>query len=169
MECVFIRHGIAVEPEVWQGREYHRPLTAEGRAYVLQAAAGLVSMKLSPTHVLTSPFTRALETATLIQSVLCPAVPVQTVDALAVSSTPARLFATLRTYPSASVVLCVGHEPLMGAAVAILLCGRPCPGFVMKKAGAAFLQVPEEPRPAQGILRWWLQPKQLRALGQKGS
>ena len=31
MKCYFLRHGIAVEPDEWQGRDFDRPLTPEGR------------------------------------------------------------------------------------------------------------------------------------------
>jgi hypothetical protein len=35
----------------------------------------------------------------------------------------------------------------------------------MKKAGAALIHFPGMVKPGQGLLQWWLEPMQLRALG----
>jgi phosphohistidine phosphatase len=164
VDCLLIRHGIAVEPDEWDGLEEDRPLTDKGRTRVRQAAAGLAAMELAPTHVLSSPFTRARQTATLIQRVLCPSIDVQIVEALAVGSTPDRLLGQLRECPSDAVLLCVGHEPLMGQVAALLLCGKTTAGFAMKKAGAALIHLPQNVMPGRGVLEWWLQPAQLRGL-----
>lgn len=165
MECIFIRHGIAVEPEEWEGAEARRPLTEKGKRRVRQAAAGLASMSLTPTHLLSSPFARARETADIIRAVLCRSMTLGTLEELAVGSTPDRLLGRLRTFPSDSIVLCVGHEPLLGELAALLLCGKVTAGFAMKKAGAALIHLPGHVMPGQGLLRWWLAPAQLRMLG----
>ncbi len=165
MECVFIRHGIAIKPEEWDGAEEQRPLTEKGKRRVRQAAAGLASMNLAPTHLLSSPFRRAQDTANIIRAVLCRSITVETVDELAVGSTPEQLLGRLRPFPSDSVVMCVGHEPLLGEMAAVLLCGTVTAGFAMKKAGAALIHLPNRVMPGQGLLRWWLLPAQLRALG----
>lgn len=164
MDCLLIRHGIAVEPEEWDGPEEDRPLTDKGRKRVRQAASGLASMELAPTHLLSSPFIRALDTATLIQSVLCPSIELQVIDDLAVGSTPDRLLARLQECPSDSLVLCVGHEPLLGHVAGLLVCGKSTAGFAIKKAGAALIHLPHDVMPGRGLLEWWLQPAQLRGL-----
>ncbi len=164
MDCLLIRHGIAVEPNEWDGAEEERPLTEKGRKRVRQAASGLALLDVAPTHLLSSPFARARETAKLIQTVLCPAIPIQLLNDLAVESTPERLLNRLREYPSDAVVLCVGHEPLLGRMAGVLLCGKPADGFAMKKSGAALIHLQGDVRPGQGTLGWWLQPGQLRAL-----
>jgi phosphohistidine phosphatase len=164
MDCLLIRHGIALDPMEWDGLEAHRPLTDKGEKHVRRAAAGLVSMGLAPTHLLSSPFTRALDTAKLIHEILCPSLHIQVLDELAVGSTPERLLAVLRTCASESVVLCVGHEPLLAHIAGILVCGKVVTGLAFKKAGAALIHLPHAVAPGQGLLGWWLQPAQLRAL-----
>jgi phosphohistidine phosphatase len=164
MDCVLFRHGFAVEPEEWDGFEEERPLTDKGRTGVREAATALASMQLAPTHLLSSPFTRALGTARLIQSVLCPSLEIQIVNDLAVGSTPERLLRLLRNYPSDSVVLCVGHEPSLGHLAGLLLCGKAMQGLAMKQAGAALIHLPHDVLPGQGLLGWWLPPPQLRGL-----
>ena len=168
MDCVLVRHGIAVEPEEWDGSEENRPLTEKGKKRVRQAAVGLTAMNLTPTHLLSSPFLRAKDTARLLRTVLCPALKVVTHDELASGSTAEQIVALLRSLPLESVVICVGHEPLLGEVAGILLCGKPLSGFPMKKSGAALIHLPGMVKPGQGQLRWWLTPAQLRALGKEG-
>jgi phosphohistidine phosphatase len=165
MDCVLIRHGLAVEPEEWEGSEENRPLTEKGKKRVRQAAAGLTALTCKPTHLLSSPFVRAYDTARLLRTVLCPSLKVETREEFAVGSTPEQIVTLLRSLPAESVVMCVGHEPLLGEVAGLLLCGKPTSNFPMKKAGAALIHLSGTVKPGQGLLRWWLQPAQLRALG----
>jgi len=165
MDCILIRHGIAVEPEEWEGSEENRPLTEKGKKRVRQAAAGLVALTCKPTHLLSSPFVRAYDTARLLRTIVCPSLKVETREELAVGSRPEQIVTLLRSLPSESMVLCVGHEPLLGEAASLLLCGKPTASFPMKKAGAALIHLSGQVEAGRGLLRWWLQPAQLRALG----
>lgn len=167
MDCLFIRHGIAVDPEDWAGQDETRPLTAKGKTRVRQAAGGLVSLELDPTHLLSSPFLRAVETAELIRAVLCPALAIEFREELAVGSPPDLVVSLLRRLPRDSTVVCVGHEPLLGEVAGLLLCGKSAPGFSLKKSGAALIRLSGSRKPGQGELRWWLQPAHLRALGKR--
>ena len=165
MDCVLIRHGIAVESEEWEGSDENRPLTEKGKKRARQAATGLAAMNCKPTHLFSSPFVRAYDTARLLRTVVCRTLKVETRDELAVGSTAEQIVSLLRSLPTESVVMCVGHEPLLGEVAGILLCGKPTSNFSLKKAGAALIQVSGSVTPGQGLLRWWLQPMQLRALG----
>lgn len=167
MDCLLIRHGIAVKPEDWEGSEENRPLTEKGKKRVRQAAAGLVALGCKPTHLISSPFVRAYDTARLLRAVVCPTLTVETREELAVGSSSDQVVAMLRALPEESVVVCVGHEPLLGEVAGMLLCGKATPGFSLKKAGAALIRFSGGPKPGQGLLRWWLQPMQLRALGKR--
>jgi phosphohistidine phosphatase len=165
VECLLIRHGIAVEPEDWEGSEENRPLTEKGKKRVRQAAAGLVALGCKPTHLLSSPFVRAYDTARLLRTAVCPTLKVDTREELAVGSTPDRIVALLRSLPVESLVLCVGHEPLLGEVAGLLVCGKSTAGLSLKKSGGALIRLQGGVIPGQGLLRWWLQPMQLRALG----
>ncbi|MGQ0667049.1 MAG: SixA phosphatase family protein [Nitrospiraceae bacterium] len=165
MDCLLIRHGIAVEPEDWEGSEENRPLTEKGKKRVRQVAAGLMALNYKPTHLFSSPFVRAYDTARLLRTVVCPTLKVETRDELAVGSSPDQIVAMLRSLPTESVVMCVGHEPLLAEVAGLLLCGKAIPSLSLKKAGAALIRLSGDVKPGQGLLRWWLQPTQLRALG----
>lgn len=167
MDCILIRHGIAVEPEEWEGSEENRPLTEKGKKRVRQAAAGLAMLGCKPTHLLSSSFVRSYDTARLLRTLLCPSLKVETRDELGVGSSPELCLPLFRSLPAESVVICVGHEPLLGALASILLCGKSTSNFPLKKAGAGLIRFEGPLKPGQGLLRWWLQPAQLRALGRE--
>jgi phosphohistidine phosphatase len=167
MDCLLMGHGIAVASEKWDGSEKNRPLTKKGKKRVRQAAAGLATLSCKPTHVFSSPFIRAYDTARLLRTAVCPTLKVETCDELAVGDSPERLLPFLRSLSTESIVVCVGHEPLLEEVAGLLLCGKPTPGLSFKKAGAALIQLPDGPQPGRGVLQWWLQPRQLRALGKR--
>lgn len=167
MQCILIRHGIAIEPGEWEGAEENRPLTQKGKNRVRQVARGLTQLGVKPTHLLTSPFVRAYDTARLLRMVLCPSVKVETREELAVGASPEPLIALLRTLPSDAVVMCVGHEPFLGEIASLWLCGKALSSFPFKKAGAACMEFPEDVRSGHGRLQWWLQPTQLRVFGKQ--
>lgn len=169
MECILFRHGIAIEPEEWEGTEDCRPLTDKGKKRVGQAAQGLAVLGCEPTHLFTSPFVRAYETARLVRTAVCPTLKLETRDELAAGTKPDQLMGLLRTLPSDGVVLCVGHEPLLGEVASLFLCGKVLPNFRLKKAGAVSLELSEGITPGQAWLCWWLQPGQLRAIGKRAS
>ncbi|MDH4371171.1 MAG: histidine phosphatase family protein [Nitrospira sp.] len=164
MECILIRHGIAVERDEWEGTEENRPLTDRGKKRVRQAAAGLVALGCKPTHLFTSPFVRAYDTARVLRAELCPTLKVETREELAVGAKPDQLVSVLHTLPLDAVVLCVGHEPFLGELVSLLLCGKMLENFPFKKAGAACMEAEGRLRVGQCRLCWWFPPMQLRVL-----
>jgi phosphohistidine phosphatase len=167
MDCILIRHGIAVKPNEWEGAEENRPLTEKGKKRIKQAAEGLAALDSKPTHLFTSPFVRAYDTARLLRAVVLPALKVETREELAVGAKPEQMVAFLHALPSDAVVMCVGHEPLLGEVASVLLCGKVLPSFALKKAGAACIEIEDGLKPGQGRLRWWLEPTQLRALAKR--
>lgn len=167
MDCILIRHGIAVEPDEWEGTEENRPLTEKGKRRTRQAAAGLAALDCKPTHVFTSPFVRAYDTARLLRAVIGPTLKVETREELAVGAKPEQLMVLLRTLPPDAVVVCVGHEPQLGEVASLMLCGKALPNFPFKKAGAARVESEGVINPGHGRLCWWLQPMQLRAFGKR--
>jgi len=167
MDCLLVRHGIAVDAEQWDGSEENRPLTEKGKKRVRQAAAGLAALGCKPTRLCSSPMVRAYDTARLLRATVCPTLKIETREELAAGASPEQVMTLLRSMPAESTVICVGHEPLLGAVAGVLLAGKSITGLPLKKAGAAFIHLPDGPKPGQGILRWWLQPMQLRVLGKR--
>jgi len=163
MDCLLFRHGIAVEREDWDGQEAERPLTPKGAEKARQAAVGLRRLDIAPTHVLSSPLTRALETAKLVGEVFKLA-DVKVCDELLPDAPPDKLFPLMASLPPDACAICVGHEPHLGLAAGFMLFGRPAPGLSLKKAGACCIRFEDGPKAGKGALRWWLTPDQLRKL-----
>jgi phosphohistidine phosphatase len=165
MDCVLLRHGIAVERDEWEGAEADRPLTERGAKRVAQVAAGLNRLGVQPTHVLSSPLIRAIETAEIVHRSLRVRAAVQIVDELLPDAPPDRLLSILHDLQPETCVLCIGHEPQLGMAASFMLSGRATASFPMKKAGACLIELSLPVKSGRGVLRWWLTPSQLREMG----
>jgi phosphohistidine phosphatase len=167
MDCVLLRHGIAVDRDDWEGQDGDRPLTERGAKRVAQVAAGLTRLNVQPTHVFSSPLIRAIETAKIVHNALRISSAVQIVDELLPNAPPNRLLSVLQDLPPESCVICIGHEPHLGMAASVLLSGRSSASFPLKKAGACLIELSIPAKPGRGILHWWLTPGQLRAMGKR--
>jgi len=166
MECILFRHGIAVEPQEWDGAEARRPLTAKGQEKVREAAEGLLHLDVQPTHVVSSPFVRTGQTAEILREALGFSQEVRRWNELLSDAPPHDLFDRLGKLPKDACVLCIGHEPHLSAAAGLMIAGAPVSGLVFKKGGACSIRFETTVKPGDGLLRWWLMPMQLRALGQ---
>jgi phosphohistidine phosphatase len=164
MDCILFRHGIAVERDEWDGIESDRPLTEKGSRRTKQAGEGLLELGIKPTHLLSSPFARAHETAKLLHELFRPRVTVRLADELLPDSPPDKLFPLLASLPPDACVICVGHEPHLGDTAGSMLFGKAAAGLTLKKAGACLIRFAEGAKPGRGVLEWWLTAGQLRAL-----
>ncbi len=162
MDCILFRHGIAVDREDWEGSEPERPLTTKGVERTEKAAAGLRRLAVIPTHILSSPFTRAHQTAKIVREQLHARAEVQLCDELLPDAPPDKVFPLLGSLPNDACVICVGHEPHLGEAAGMMVFGRPAVGLSLKKAGACLISYDAVPRAGYGALSWWLTPAQLR-------
>jgi phosphohistidine phosphatase len=167
MDCVFVRHGIAVEREEWEGKDVDRPLTEKGKRRVREVAAGLRRLEVRPTVIYASPARRAVETAQLMHGLLARPSLMELRDELLPEASPSEVVSLIQDLPPESCVICIGHEPQLGLAASVLLSGRASAAFPMKKAGACLIELPIPAKPGRGILRWWLMPGQLRAMGKR--
>jgi phosphohistidine phosphatase len=167
MDCVLLRHGIAVERGEWEGSDADRPLTERGAKRVAQVATGLSRLHVQPTHVLSSPLIRAIETAKIVHTSLRVRSAIQIVDELLPDAPPNRFLSILHNLPPESCVVCIGHEPQLGMVASVLLSGRATASFPLKKAGACLIELSVPVKPGRGVLRWWLTPSQLKAMGKR--
>jgi phosphohistidine phosphatase len=164
MDCILFRHGIAVDQQEWDGEEDERPLTPKGMDKTRQAAAGLLRLDLAPSDLLSSPLVRAMETAKLIREVFHLRTDIQRCEELRAEALPEKLFPVLAGLPPDACVICVGHEPHLGALAGVMLFGKPVLGLALKKAGACCIRFEQDPLPGEGKLRWWMAPAQLRMI-----
>ena len=165
MECILLRHGIAEDREAWRGPEIERPLTKEGVQKTRKALAGLKNLQIQPTHLLSSPYTRAWQTAELVTETFNPDLSIQVCEELVFHRSPAELFPILAKLPKNSCVICVGHEPHLGETAGVMIFGKTADTLSLKKAGACGVEFIGKPQAGEGMLKWWLTPGQLRQLG----
>jgi len=154
----FLRHGQAGDREEWQGDDAKRPLTPDGKKRMEQEAAGLKTLKLPVTRILTSPLTRAQQTAKIVAAALD--VPMAEDERLAPGFGTAALRGILREHRKATAVMLVGHEPDFSEMVSQITGGSQ---VMMKKGGLAAVEF-EDPQTLHGTLACLLPPKVLESL-----
>lgn len=167
MELLIVRHAIAHErdPTRW-GDDRARPLTAPGIKRARRAAAGLKQLIAPPERVLTSPLTRAEQTAQLLRE--AAGWPQAKVCALlAPGGSPAALLALLALLAAERIARAaiVGHQPDLGKLLALCLPGPADAAFELRKMGVALVSFAGAPRAGRGTLQWLVAPRLLRAVG----
>jgi phosphohistidine phosphatase len=155
MELYFVRHGRAEDREVWAPRDDDlRPLTEDGIARMKQTARTIKALKVRPDAILTSPLTRARQTADILSEVL--GVAVEEEAALAEFGVGA-LATMIEHHAGARSLMLVGHEPDFSIVVGMLTGG----GHVEVKKGSLLRIDLFALQPPHGILAWAIPPAAL--------
>jgi phosphohistidine phosphatase len=166
VKLLVIRHGPAGSREEWErtGKDDSlRPLTTKGKQEVRKAAAGLVSLVPSLDLIATSPWSRAAQTAEIVNREY--GVDLEEVEELTSERRPEDLRPWLDKQRERETVAVVGHEPHLGLLVGYLLSGRSISLVDLKKGGACLLQVEDPSKPGTGCLEWLMTDRLLRQLG----
>lgn len=161
MRIILFRHGPAGTRDAarWPD-DGARPLTPRGEERTHAAAAGLARLEPEIRIVLTSPLTRAAQTARVLGAALDHAT-VETLDALRPGGSYRKVLEALARFADAEAVALVGHEPDLGKLAGTLVFGAPS-ALPLKKAGAVALEFEGPVRPGTGRIVWLLTPKLLR-------
>jgi phosphohistidine phosphatase len=156
MHLIFLRHGAAVESEAWEQGDNSRPLTNAGHKQAKRVATLLEAHAPAVDVILSSPLTRAQETATHVAKRLGHPEGA-TIDArLGPGFAREKLAGILSDHPDAETLLLVGHEPDFSQTIGALTGGQ----VAMKKAGVALVEVPDRTL-LEGTLLWLMPPKVL--------
>ena len=167
MDLLVVRHAVAVERETFAATgkpDDLRPLTADGQRKMRQIGKGLQSLVDGLDLLVTSPLTRAAQTAEVLARAYGIKVG-EVVEALRPGA-PFPAFAQwASTRDAASTIAIVGHEPHLSGLVTWLMTGGNQPRIALKKGGACLLTFTGVPRRAEGTLEWLATASQLRRLG----
>jgi phosphohistidine phosphatase len=166
VKILVIRHGPAGDREEWEktGKDDSlRPLTPKGKKEVRKAAAGLVQLVPSLDLIATSPWTRAAQTAEIVNKEY--GVAVEEVEELTSEHRPEELSPWLQQQRDREIVGVVGHEPHLGLLIGYLLTGKSVSFVDLKKGGASLIEMGQPSRPGTGCLEWLLSDRELRQLG----
>jgi len=168
MELYLLRHGAAVERGT-KGYEADadRPLAAKGRKQIRYAVAALKNMGISFDLILTSPFVRARETATLLAQSLKLSRCLELADELKPETSREKVIQRLTGLKSIpKQALLVGHEPDLGELASWLLTGTVSERFPLKKGGMIRLDIPRLKAGQCAVLSWCLTPQQIKLLAE---
>jgi phosphohistidine phosphatase len=157
MELYLLRHGIA-ELRQPSRPDAQRALTEDGKVKLRKVLARAKKAGVAPSLILTSPYTRALQTAELAAEVLGYQGQIVKTPALLPGGSPPAIWAEIRSRPNERAVLLSGHEPLLSEAAAYLL-NAPTLKMDLKKGALVRIDLERVTAEPQGELKWLLTPK----------
>ncbi len=157
MKLYFLRHGLAQDRQEWKGDDSERPLTDEGRDRMKRSAVTIASLGLKLDAILTSPLTRAYQTASIVAEALRAQNRLRADDRLGPGFGKASLAAILADHPGVESLMLVGHEPGFSLTISALIGGGR---IVCKKGGLACVKL-DDPSSTQGELLWLIPPRLL--------
>lgn len=164
MELLIIRHAVAFERDRdrWSD-DALRPLSPAGIRRSRKAAAGLKTFCKVPDRLLTSPLTRARETARILTEVAgWPRADIA--RELAPGGNAAAVLARLAKDRNKRIAV-VGHQPDLSALLSACLSKDQAVPVELKKNAVACLAFSGRARPGNAVLKWLATPRLLRGLG----
>ncbi|HLF78294.1 MAG TPA: histidine phosphatase family protein [Dehalococcoidia bacterium] len=159
MRLIIVRHAIAEDRDsvAWPD-DGVRPLTKRGRRRFEGAARGLSKLLPDVDLVLSSPYVRAWDTASILAQRTGWPAPV-VCDELR-QGAPEDVLRALEGYKDLGTVAIVGHEPYLSQLIGHLISPSSGVGLELRKGAAACVDLSQgDPR-----LLWLLQPRVLRLL-----
>jgi len=160
MKLYILRHGDAAEHGDPHYKENERPLTPKGIQRTKQLAHALREMEVSFDVILTSPLTRARQTAEIVARGVRPQTKVQFSDYLTPSGSMEKLVEEINMIrPIPEDVLLVGHEPYLSCFISLLCVGGTDLPVRMKKGALCRLEVEGLSCGRCAIIEWLLQPR----------
>ena len=162
MKLYILRHGEAVErgdPAFKEDAD--RPLTPKGTQRAKALAHALRGLEISMDIIFSSPFTRARQTAEIMEHGLRLHDRLEFTNHLTPPGNPEKLVDQLNAIrPAPESVLLVGHEPFLSEFISILCVGGTQLLVKLKKGGLCRLGV-ESLRCSQCADLEWLLPSRL--------
>ncbi len=157
MQVYLLRHGIAEEGRLGRS-DADRELTAEGRRKLRDTLRVASRAEARPSLILSSPLTRAVQTASIAAEVLGYQGKILQTKLLLPNAKYEQVWDEIRVHKDESGLMLVGHDPLFSSLVGYLLgCSDLQVDF---KKGAIFRADLESfgPKP-RGILHWFITAK----------
>jgi phosphohistidine phosphatase len=163
MDLFILRHGKAGKSSD-DPDDAARALTREGKDEIKQVAGWMKAQKFRFGIIATSPLERALETATVIASVLGQKDTLVTWDELAPGGDPDTVCYRAAQQGDDAMVLIVGHEPGLSLLISRIISGDLSSSIVISKGGLAKIRNYSFRTRPSGELQWLLTTKQILAM-----
>lgn len=156
MILYFLRHASAGESMKDAKKDKKRALDEDGVKQSHSMGRALAALEVQPEVVISSPLTRATQTASLVANELGFENKIQVEAALTPDASYSDFVDMLRRYSSAESVLAVGHNPNLSDFLGKTIGGRSSPADIdLKKGSVARVEM----RRSGGRLTWYLTPK----------
>jgi phosphohistidine phosphatase len=167
MFIYLLRHAVAVDRSDANLPNDDRPLTKDGREKMRKAAQGMSRLITEPVDViLTSPLSRAHDTALIAAEAMGCEDKVEVCPELSPGSSYPKLIAALSNHQHHAHVMLVGHAPDLNYIASALL-GSASPIVELKKGALCCVEIASLTGRMEGKLLWLMQPKQLRQLAKE--
>ena len=143
MEILLVRHGVAEDLSFVESndkRDFDRALTLEGRQEMEKVAQGLSRVIPTPDALFASPLVRAQQTAQILALGL-NLKTIETEDALESETSPEETANRIAHIVSGKeLIVCVGHQPNLGALVSYLIAGTFSSPIAMGRGAACLIR-----------------------------
>lgn len=160
MKLYLVRHGIA-ESIGTPGYEDDslRPLTDTGREKMEKIACALVELGVTPNLIVSSPYVRASQTASVLANEFKYKEELAYSDFLLPMGEPNDMIGEINEKFSVDELMLVGHEPNLSSLASVLLTGSPDLSINFKKGGVCCLSVDDLHYDRRATLEWLVTPK----------
>lgn len=156
IELLLLRHAHAGDPMAWTKSDDIRPLSKRGRDQAARMAAFLLAAGVRPDVIVSSPRTRAVQTAEPVADLL--GLDVRIDARLGEPLGLAEVEALLVDLGDPERPMLVGHDPDFTSLVAVL---SHAPSVPVRKGALVRVDVPRPLCPGCGTLRWLVPPELL--------
>ena len=163
MNLYLIRHAIA-EEESPSGEDSQRELTDKGAKKMRLIAKGLRTLGVDFDLIVSSPYTRAVQTAEILSEVFKKKKFVLS-DHLMPAGDMDLLIAEINEKYSVNSLAIVGHEPYLSGLVSLLTAGGAPVEMTFKKGGVCHLSTDDLHHTHKATLEWLLTPGVLVEIG----
>jgi phosphohistidine phosphatase len=165
MKLYIVRHAIAVPHGTPGINEDERALTGEGMSKMRQGAEGLRALGYIPDLILSSPLTRARQTAEVLLNTFGKGIRIEIAPALAPSGKRQELYHDFTQYEKElDSLMIVGHQPSLGEIAGEIAFGSPEHFIELKKGGACVIDLESVRGIPKGSLVALLTPSILRRI-----
>lgn len=158
MKLYLIRHAIA-EDLADHEDDSLRPLTEKGREKMKRISQALKELGVQPDVIVSSPYLRASQTASILVKELKYKEELLYSDFLTPMAEPNDMIGEINEKFSVDELMLVGHEPNLSSLASVLLAGSPDLSINFKKGGACCLSVDDLHYDRKATLEWLVTPK----------
>ena len=158
MKLYLVRHAIA-EDITDQEDDSLRPLTEKGREKMHRIAGALRDLGMKPDLIVSSPYVRASQTASILAKELKYKEELAYSNFLMPMGEPDDMIGEINEKFSVDELMLVGHEPNLSLLTSTLLAGNTDLSVNFKKGGVCCLSVDDLHYDHKATLEWLITPK----------